>query len=108
MTGAVVYLLLRLSLLLAISLPQPPTASPSPRRWCSSASAWLIGLLPFDDAVSLDPQDHRDLVTHVTEFTVLVSLMGVGLAIDRTLDPGRGRRGAPGRRCGGCCSSPCR
>ena len=46
-----------------------------------------VGLLPLADAVSLDPQDHRDLVTHVTEFTVLVSLMGVGLAIDRTLDP---------------------
>ena len=69
------------------SCPSSPTGSPCPRRWCSSASAWLIGLLPLDDAVSLDPQDHRDLVTHVTEFTVLVSLMGVGLAIDRTLDP---------------------
>ena len=46
-----------------------------------------FGLLPIDDEISLDPQDHRDLVTHVTEFTVLVSLMGVGLAIDRTLDP---------------------
>ena len=28
----------------------------------------------------------RELITHVTEFTVLVSLMGVGLAIDRTLN----------------------
>jgi len=51
------------------------------------ALGMAIGLLPLDDAVSLDPQDHHTLITHVTEFTVLVSLMGVGLAIDRTLDP---------------------
>ena len=45
-----------------------------------------IGLLPLADDVSLQPQDNRELITHVTEFTVLVSLMGVGLAIERMLD----------------------
>ena len=38
----------------------------------------------------------------------LVSLMGVGLAMDRTWTCGRGGRGGAGRRCGGCCRSPCR
>ena len=46
----------------------------------------LIGLLPLADGISLRPQDHPDLVTHGTELTILVSLMGVGLAIDRQLD----------------------
>ncbi|MCY4728339.1 cation:proton antiporter [Nocardioides sp. STR2] len=87
MTGAVVYLLFGLSLLLAISLPQLTHRIPVSPPMVLVGVGLLIGLLPFDDAVSLDPQDHRDVVTHVTEFTVLVSLMGVGLAIDRTLDP---------------------
>jgi len=87
MTGAVVYLLFGLSLLLAISLPQITHRIPVSPPMVLVGVGMAIGLLPFDDAVSLDPQDHHTLVTHVTEFTVLVSLMGVGLAIDRTLDP---------------------
>lgn len=87
MTGAVAYLLFGLSLLLAISLPQITHRIPVSPPMVLVGVGMAIGLLPFDDAVSLDPQDHRTLVTHVTEFTVLVSLMGVGLAIDRTLDP---------------------
>jgi NhaP-type Na+/H+ or K+/H+ antiporter len=86
MTGAAIYFLLGLSLLLATVLP------PLTRRIALSppmvlvAVGMLIGLLPLPDGTSLDPMDHPALVTHVTEFTVLVSLMGVGLAIDRSLD----------------------
>jgi NhaP-type Na+/H+ or K+/H+ antiporter len=86
MTGPTVYLLLGLSLLVATVLPH------ATRRVALSPPMVLVavgmgfGLLPMVDEVSLDPQDHRDLVTHVTEFTVLVSLMGVGLAIDRVLE----------------------
>ncbi len=86
MTGAAVYLLLGLSLLLAIVLPQVTQRIALSPPMVLVAVGMLIGLLPLADGVSLDPQDHRDLVTHVTEFTVLVSLMGVGLAIERTLD----------------------
>lgn len=86
MNGAAVYLLLGLSLLLAIVLPQVTKRIALSPPMVLVAVGMLIGLLPLVDAVSLDPQDHRDLVTHVTEFTVLVSLMGVGLAIERTLD----------------------
>lgn len=50
------------------------------------AVGMAIGVLPLADGTSLDPQDHRLLLTHATEFTVLVSLMGVGLAIDRSFD----------------------
>jgi sodium/hydrogen antiporter len=86
MTSATVYFLLGATLLLATVLPH------ATRRIALSPPMVLVGvgmgfgLLPMVDEVSLDPQDHRDLVTHVTEFTVLVSLMGVGLAIDRVLE----------------------
>ena len=86
MTSATVYFLLGVSLLLAMVLPH------ATRRIALSPPMVLVGvgmgfgLLPMVDEISLDPQDHRDLVTHVTEFTVLVSLMGVGLAIDRVLE----------------------
>lgn len=86
MTGAAVYLLLGLSLLLAIVLPQVTRRIALSPPMVLVAVGMLIGLLPLADGVSLDPQDHRELVTHVTEFTVLVSLMGVGLALERTLD----------------------
>ncbi|TGN63397.1 sodium:proton antiporter [Nocardioides eburneiflavus] len=86
MTGGAVYLILGLSLLLATLLPHVT------RRVALSPPIVLvgvglaIGLLPLSDEVSLQPEDNRELITHVTEFTVLVSLMGVGLAIDRILE----------------------
>ena len=42
-----------------------------------------IGLLPGNSRVS--PIEHRALTEHLTEFSVLVALMGVGLALDRPL-----------------------
>jgi sodium/hydrogen antiporter len=42
-----------------------------------------IGLLPGSSTIS--PVDHRALTEHLTEFCVLVALMGVGLALDRPL-----------------------
>jgi NhaP-type Na+/H+ or K+/H+ antiporter len=86
MTGAAVYLLLGLSLLLAIVLPQATRRIALSPPMVLVAVGMLIGLLPLADGTSLEPQDHRALITHVTEFTVLVALMGVGLAIDRALD----------------------
>lgn len=86
MTGAAVYLLLGLSLLLAIVLPQVTRRIALSPPMVLVAVGMLIGLLPLPDGVSLDPEANRTVVTHVTEFTVLVSLMGVGLAIERTLD----------------------
>lgn len=86
MTGAAVYFILGLSLLLATLLPHLT------RRVALSPPIVLvgvglaIGLLPLAGEVSLQPEDNRELITHVAEFTVLVSLMGVGLAIDRMLD----------------------
>lgn len=85
MTGAAVYLILGLSLLLATVLPHVTRRVPLSPPIVLIGVGLAIGLLPMADDVSLQPEDNRELITHVTEFTVLVSLMGVGLAIDRIL-----------------------
>ena len=80
-----VYLLLGASLLLAAVLPQLL------HRWALSAPIVLVatgivvGMLPLADGVDLDPVAARPVIEHLTEVTVLVALMGVGLAIDRPL-----------------------
>lgn len=85
MSPELVYLLLGGSLLLAAVLPQVL------HRWALSApivlvaTGMLVGALPLTDGVVVDPVAMRPVVEHVTEVTVLVALMGVGLAIDRRL-----------------------
>ena len=85
MKPEVVYVLLGASLLLAAVLPRLLY------RWALSApivlvaTGILVGMLPLADDVSLDPVAARPVIEHLTEFTVLVALMGVGLAIDRPL-----------------------
>src|SRR3712207_4675472 len=46
----------------------------------------LIGLLPLPEGVTASPIDNRTFVEHLTELTVVVALMGVGLALDRPLE----------------------
>lgn len=86
MTGAAVYLILGLSLLLATVLPHVTRRVALSPPMVLVGVGLAIGLLPLADDVSLQPEDNRELITHVAEFTVLVSLMGVGLAIDRVLE----------------------
>ncbi len=86
MTGGAVYLILGLSLLLATLLPHLTRRVALSPPMVLVGVGLAIGLLPLSDDVSLQPEDNRELITHVAEFTVLVSLMGVGLAIDRILD----------------------
>lgn len=108
MRPEVVYLLLGACLLLAAVLPQLL------HRWALSApivlvaTGMVVGVLPLADGVDIDPVAVRPVIEHLTEVTVLVALMGVGLALDRPLRCGSGRRGAPGRRPGGCSASRCR
>ena len=86
MTDAAVYLILGLALMLAIVLPQVTRRVALSPPMVLVAVGMVIGLLPLPEGVSLEPEANRTVVMHVTEFCVLVSLMGVGLAIDRTLD----------------------
>ncbi|MGB7817917.1 MAG: cation:proton antiporter [Ornithinibacter sp.] len=85
MRPELVYLLLGAALLLASVLPTVL------HRYALSAPIVLVGtgmafgLLPGTDAVRLDPVATRTVIEHLAEVTVLVALMGVGLAIDRPL-----------------------
>ncbi|CAI9416078.1 cation:proton antiporter domain-containing protein [Nocardioides sp. T2.26MG-1] len=87
MTADLVYVVAGGSLLLAIVLPELLD------RWAVSAPMVLVavgiglGLTPLPDGMPLDPQANRATIEHVTELAVLVALMGVGLAIDRPLNP---------------------
>lgn len=86
MTGAAIYLILGLALLLAIVLPQVTRRAALSPPMVLVATGMLIGLLPLPDGVSLEPEANRTVILHVTELCVLVSLMGVGLALDRGLN----------------------
>jgi NhaP-type Na+/H+ or K+/H+ antiporter len=85
MRADLVFLLGGVSLLLAVVLPSVL------RRVALSAPlvligvGALIGLLPVSGAEPFDPREHRALIEHVSEVTVLIALMGVGLALDRPL-----------------------
>lgn len=85
MTSDLVYLLGGVVLLLAVALPTLLT-----RAWLSAPVVLilvgaLVGLLPFGSGFAFDPTDQREMIEHVTELTVLLALMGVGLALDRPL-----------------------
>lgn len=86
MSGAAVYLILGLSLLVTTVLPHVSRRIALSPPMVLVGIGLAVGLLPYGEDISLQPEDNRELITHVTEFTVLVSLMGVGLAIDRVLD----------------------
>jgi NhaP-type Na+/H+ or K+/H+ antiporter len=90
-----VYLVAGTSLLLAVVLPELLSRYAVSAPMVLVAVGMVIGATPLGDGVSLDPVQHLSLVEHVTELAVLVSLMGVGLALDRGLDlrSARSRRG---------------
>jgi NhaP-type Na+/H+ or K+/H+ antiporter len=80
-----VFLIGGLALLIAVVLP-----SALERAWLSApviliALGGAIGLMPLPENFVVDPVDQRTTIVHVTELTVLLSLMGVGLALDRPL-----------------------
>jgi sodium/hydrogen antiporter len=85
MTADLTFLVAGLALLLAVVLPELVS------RWALSAPIVLvavgmvIGFTPLPDGMPLDPQENRAVIEHVTELTVIVALMGVGLALDRPL-----------------------
>jgi sodium/hydrogen antiporter len=86
-TADLVYLVGGASLLLAVALPDLLS------RWAVSAPmvlvgvGMLIGVTPLPDGLPLDVEANRGAIELVTELTVLIALMGVGLALDRPLQP---------------------
>jgi sodium/hydrogen antiporter len=85
MTAHLVYLLGGVSLLLAVVLPYALRSAALSAPVVLLGIGALIGLLPGADDTAFSPITHRIFVEHLAEFTVLVALMGVGLALDRPL-----------------------
>jgi len=86
MSSDLVYVLGGASLLLAVLLPMflQRVAVSAPMVLLLVGA--LFGLLPQFAGMDVSPLDHPKFTEHLTEATVLVALMGVGLALDRPLD----------------------
>ncbi|MBI4944428.1 MAG: cation:proton antiporter [Actinobacteria bacterium] len=85
MSADVVYLVGGLALLLGVVLPAALRGAALSAPIVLVTVGALIGLLPAPGGERVSPVDHLALTEHLTEFAVLVALMGVGLAIDRPL-----------------------
>lgn len=80
-----VYLLTGVSLLLAVVLPHALRSTALSAPVVLLGVGLMAGLLPLPPEVVLSPSEDRPFIEHLTELTVIVSLMGVGLALDRPL-----------------------
>ncbi|WP_153504943.1 cation:proton antiporter [Cumulibacter manganitolerans] len=86
MTTSIVLLLVGLALLLSVVLSSPLQELPISAPIILVIVGGVIGMMPFADGVSILPQEHPVLTEQITGMTVLVALMGVGLALDRPLN----------------------
>lgn len=87
MTAPTIFLLVGLALLIAVVLPNLIENLPLSTPMILVTVGAIAGMMPFSDGVALFPKDHPGLTEHLAEVTVLVALMGVGLALDRPLNP---------------------
>ncbi len=79
------YLVAGLAILLAALLPSALRRVPISPPMVLLAAGMGVGLLPVGGDDFMDPVVHRATVEQVTQFAVLLALMGVGLALDRPL-----------------------
>ncbi len=86
MTADLVYLLFGGALLTAVVIPNLLHRQAVSAPLVLLLLGMAIGLLPLPAGVSASPMANRALTEHLTELCVVVSLMGVGLALDRPLD----------------------
>jgi len=86
MTADLAYLIVGVGLLLAVVLPKALQQRAVSEPIVLLLVGIVVGLLPFADVGLASPQEHREFVEHLTELTVVVALMGVGLALDRPLE----------------------
>jgi sodium/hydrogen antiporter len=85
MNPDLVYLLAGAGLLIAVVLPSALQRAAVSAPIVLLVVGALMGLLRPED-VDVTPITNRAFVEHLTEFTVIIALMGVGLALDRPLD----------------------
>jgi len=79
------YLVAGLAVLLAAVLPSLLSRVAISPPIVLLAAGIGMGLLPVGDDATFDPIKNHTSIERVTEFTVLLALMGVGLALDRPL-----------------------
>ena len=82
---AAAYLIVGGALLAAVLLPRALSRVRVTAPMVLVGVGMVIGALPLGDGLPLDVVDDGELVTHLAEATVLVALLGVGLALDRPL-----------------------
>ena len=85
MTADVVYLVGGAALLLGVVLPVALSRAALSAPIVLVGVGAAIGLLPMPGGVTVSPVEHPGIAEHLTEFCVIVALMGVGLALDRPL-----------------------
>jgi NhaP-type Na+/H+ or K+/H+ antiporter len=79
------YLVAGVAILLAAVLPSVLSRLAISPPMVLLAAGMAIGLLPVGGDDIFDPIKHRVVVEQVTQFAVVLALMGVGLALDRPL-----------------------
>lgn len=85
MPADAVYLVAGIALLVAVVLPVALDRVSVSVPMVLVLVGVLVGFLPMPEGTNLDPVDIRPTIEHVAELTVLIALMGVGLALDRPL-----------------------
>lgn len=85
MSADVVYLVFGAALLIAIVLPLVLRRVALSAPVVLLAVGCLIGLLPLADDEQFSPLVHDSVTEHLAELTVIIALMGVGLALDRPI-----------------------
>lgn len=80
-----VWIVLGFALLLAVFLPTAVERFPLSTPMVLLGVGALVGLAPMPKGFTFSPQEHEAFVLHASEATVLVALMGVGLALDRPM-----------------------
>ncbi len=85
MTADFIFLIVGAALLLAVVLPNVLSGRAISAPMVLLLGGMLVGLLPVPTGVSPSPLVNRAFIEHLTELTVIIALMGVGLAIDRPL-----------------------
>ncbi len=86
MTADLVYLVVGVALLLAVLLPAVLQRHAVSAPMVLLLVGMLIGLMPLPPGTGEGPLSHLTFIEHLTELTVVVALMGVGLALDRPLE----------------------
>ncbi|HEX6878267.1 MAG TPA: cation:proton antiporter [Nocardioidaceae bacterium] len=85
MSADAIYLLFGGALLLAVVLPTALSRAAVSAPIVLLVVGALMGL-PLPEGTDVTPLGNLTFVEHLTEFTVIIALMGVGLALDRPLD----------------------